>query len=95
VLDVQPGKVEEFLRFSGWLAASDRLDRLIEATEPQRQRVVAAAPAPAPVATVARSASLPRGVRAGCAARLARLALALHREAAAGAVLRQETEISD
>lgn len=92
MLDVQPGKVEEFLRLSGWLAASDRLDRLIEASEPERQRVVAPAPAPAPVSTVARSASRPRGVRAGCAARLARLALALHRDAAAGAVLRQEAE---
>lgn len=87
MLDVQPGKVEKFVRLSGWLAASDRLDRLIEASEPERQRVVA--PAPAPVATVARSASRPRGVRAGCAARLARLALALHRDAAAGAVLQE------
>lgn len=87
-----PGKEDEYRYLRSWLAASDRLDRLIEATEPEREGVVL--PASAPVSTVAEAASLPRGLRAGFAVRLARLALALNREAAAGAVLRQETESS-
>ncbi len=85
-----PGKEDEYRYLRSWLAASDRLDRLIEATEPDREGVVA--PVSAPLSTAAEAASLPRGLRAGFAARLARLALALNREAAAGAVLRQEAE---
>ncbi len=90
--NVATDRQQEYRYLRSWLAASDRLDRLIEATEPRRECV--AVPASAPVSTVAESASCPRGVRAGCAARLARLALALHQEAAAGAVLRRETEAS-
>jgi hypothetical protein len=85
--NVASGKEDDYRYLRSWLAASDWLDRLIEATEPHRDGV--AAPASAPVSTVAQSASRPRGFRAGCAARLARLALALNREAAAGAVLRR------
>lgn len=33
-LDIVPGKEEEFRYLRSWLAASDRLDRLIAATEP-------------------------------------------------------------
>ena len=90
--NVATGKQQEYRYLRSWLAASDCLDRLVEATEPDRDCVPA--PAPAPVSTVAESASCPRGLRAGCAARLARLALALNREAAAGAVPRREAETS-
>lgn len=88
--NVASGKEQEYRYLRSWLAASDRLDRLIEATEPDREGL--AAPSSAPVSTVGEAASCPRGLRAGCAARLARLALALNREAAAGAVLRREAE---
>jgi hypothetical protein len=56
MLNVAPGKDHEYRHLCGWLAASDRLDRLIEATEPHRVQ----APAPAPVAAVAESPSRPR-----------------------------------
>ena len=88
--NVATGKEQECRYLRSWLAASDRLDRLIEATEPDRDCV--AAPAFALVSTVAESASYPRGLRADFDARLARLALALNQEAAAGAVLRREAE---
>ncbi len=83
---VMPGKEAEFRYFQRWFAASDHLDRLIEATEPHRDCVPA--PVSAPVAAVAESPFPARGLRAGVAARLARLALALNREAAAGAIQR-------
>ena len=78
---------ERLRRLSRWLAFSERLDRLIEASE---------APATAPPAPVLASAPAPRAqgvrarpigrLRAGVAAGLARVAFALNREAAAGAV---------
>ena len=72
---------EELRRLSRWLAFSERVDRLIESSEASvtvapRTPVLAFAPA-------LRS----RGARARLAAGLARAAVALHREAAAGAVL--------
>ena len=86
------GREDEYRYLRGWLAASDRLDRLIEATEPDRE--VVAVPTLAPVSMVAESASRPHGLRAGFAIRLARVALALNREAAASAIPRQGTETS-
>ena len=73
---------EELRRLSRWLAFSERVDRLIESSEASvtvapRTPVLASAPA-------LRS----RGARARLAAGLARAAVALHREAAAGAVHR-------
>jgi hypothetical protein len=50
MLDVVPGKEEEFRYAQGWLAASDRLDRLIAATDPpgeaEPQRLPLQAPSP-------------------------------------------------
>ncbi len=105
MFDVAPGKEEEFRYLECALALSDRLDRLIEATEPTGQ------PEPVPVLTavpnlasaerqreadvvvrVAKAAGRPRGFRAGFASRLARIALTLHREAATNAGLQPRTE---
>lgn len=52
----------------------------------ERQREVGA------IVRAAKSAGRPRGLRAGFASRLARLALILHREAATGAGLQPRTE---
>jgi hypothetical protein len=77
---VSDARDERLRRLSRWLAFSERLDRLIEASE--------APAAAAPPAHVRASTPAPRaqGVRAGVAAGLARVAVALHREAAADAV---------
>ena len=72
---------ERLRRLSRWLAFSERLDRLIEASE-----APAAAARPAPVLGSAPALQV-RGARARVAAGLARVAVALHHEAAAGAVL--------
>ena len=69
---------EELCRLCRWLAFSERLDGLIEAAETRPARK----PAPVPEA-VRRHV----GVRATLAIRLARLARAVHAEAAATAVL--------
>ncbi len=42
---IAPGKEEDFRCFQSWLAVSDRLDRLIEATEPSGKREQVPAPA--------------------------------------------------
>ncbi len=62
----------------------ERLARRLLTAE--RQREVGA------VVRAAKAAGRPRGFRAGFASRLARLALTLHREAAAEAGLQPETE---
>ena len=80
--DPQPGREEALRRLRRWLAFSERLDRLIDASEPPARTVpstMVLAPAPARHA--------PR-LRAQLAAALARTALAVHREAAASAVAR-------
>ena len=85
--DVQPGREEDLRRLRRWLAFSERLDRLIEASEaPTAAALTALVEGPAPAAP-ARHA---RGLRAQIAAGLAPTALAVHREAAAAAVLRPE-----
>ncbi len=89
MVDVAPGKEEEFRYLERALALSDWLDRLIEATEPICQ------PEPVPVLTAApaaKAASRPRGFRAGFASRLTRLALALHRQAATETALQPRAE---
>jgi len=81
---------DELRRLRRWLAFSERLDRLIEASEaPAAAAPPAHVRASAPVlqARGARARPFDR-LRAGVAAGLARIALALHREAAAGAVRR-------
>jgi hypothetical protein len=50
-ISIEPGREEEFRYLQGWLAFSDRLDRMIEATEPASEPEQA--PAPAPVLTAA------------------------------------------
>lgn len=35
MLEITPGKEEEFRYLQGWLAGSEWLDRLVEASEPQ------------------------------------------------------------
>ena len=81
--DLQPGREEQLCRLRRWLAFSKRLDRLIEASETRPAfrpaPVLASAPLPA-------SARRPASVRATLAVRLARLARAVHAEAAATAV---------
>ena len=84
--DLQPGREEELHRLRRWLAFSERLDSLIDASEPAARTdhpntVLASAPA--------RHA---RGLRAQLAAALARTALAVHREAAASTVARPPLE---
>jgi hypothetical protein len=77
---VPDAREEQLRRLSRWLAFSERLDRLIEASE--------APAAAAPLAPVLRSAPAlqARGARARVASGLARVAVAVHREAAADAV---------
>ena len=89
--DVTPGKEEEYRYLQRWLAASADLDRLIEATEPQERSRPALVPVPADSAAAV-GAARPRGLRAAFASHLARLAIALHPDAATGAVLRPNTE---
>ena len=84
--DPQPCSEEEVRRLRRWLAFSERLDQLIEASETRP----AFRPAPVLANAPARHA---HGLRAGFAAALARIALALHREAAASTVLRPEAEL--
>ena len=81
--DVPPGREEELRRLRRWLAFSGRLDGLIESSETAAAARSASAPLPAP-------ARRPAGVRATLAVRLARLARAVHAEAAATAVLESE-----
>lgn len=50
MLRVVPGKEREFRYLRGWLAVSDRLDRLIAATEPAGGAESSSAPAAAPSA---------------------------------------------
>lgn len=90
MFDVAPGKEEEFRYLERSLALSDRLDRLIEATEPSPEPALP--PASASVIPTAAVARAPSGLRAGFAARLVRLALILHREAATDAGLQPRTE---
>ncbi len=82
VPEIEPGREEEFRYLQRWLAASAALDRLIEAAEPPGPPQ----PATAPAETLAQTAGAPRGLRARFAAGLAALAVALHPEAAAGAL---------
>lgn len=59
-LRIAPGKEQEFRRLQGWLAVSNRLDRLIEATEPSGS--AEEAPVPATIfATSEQSAAAPTG----------------------------------
>ena len=81
--EVAPGREEELRRLRRWLVFSERLDQLIEASETRP----AFRPAPVLANAPARHA---HGLRAGFAAGLARIALALYRKAAAGAVLGSE-----
>ena len=84
--DPQPCSEEELRRLRRWLAFSERLDRLIEASEPLARTVpptAVLAAAPAPHA---------RGLRPQLAAALTRMALAVHREAAASTVARSPLE---
>ena len=82
--DVTPGREDEFDRLRGSLAISDWVDRVVESTERTDDGQLRHAPASVrPVAGPAR----PRGLRAGFAAGLARLALSVHPQAAADAVL--------
>ncbi len=85
MLEVEPGREDDFRYLSRWLAASDALDRVVEATE----RLVAPQPAliPAiPLKAAAQTAPVPGGLRARFAARLAAFAVGLHPQAAAGAL---------
>ena len=84
--DLQPGREEDLRRLRRWLAFSERLDRLIEASVPLERTV--------PPNTVLASAPArhARGLRAQLAAALARTALAVHREAAASTVARPPLE---
>ncbi len=106
MFDVAPGKEEEFRYLERALALSDWLDRLIEVTEPpgqsqpvpvltavarrafvaERQREAGA------ILRAAKAAGRPRRLRAGFASRLAHVALALHRDAAAATMLQPEAE---
>ena len=86
--DLPPGREEELRRLRRWLAFSERLDGLIEAVEPEGE----AQPVPEPLPIISAAAESPRGFRAAVAFRLARLALAFHREAAAGTILQPETK---
>lgn len=85
--DVTPGREDEFRRLRGSLAISDWVDRVVESTERTGDQPVRPALASLrsvrPIAEPAR----PRGLRAGFAAGLARLALSVHPQAAADAVL--------
>ena len=73
-----PCREEELRRLRRWLAFSERLDQLIEASETRPAFRPAPLPAPAP----ARHARRPASVRATLAVRLAH---AVHAEAAATA----------
>ncbi len=88
--EASPDREEQLRRLRRWLAVSDRLDRLIEAAEPPPEPALP--PASASVIPAAAVARAPSGLRAGFAARLARLALILHREAATDAGLQPRTE---
>ncbi len=92
MFDVAPGKEEEFRYLKRSLALSDRLDRLIEVTEPQGRTEPVSPPAAAPVTPASAAGVRPRGLRAGFASRLARIALTLHRDAATDAGLQPEAE---
>ena len=84
--DLSPGREEETRRLQRWLAFSERLDRLIDASEPPAATV--------PATTVLASAPVleARGARARVAVGLALVAVALHREAAASTVARSPLE---
>ncbi len=88
MFEVVPGKEEEFRYLQRWLAYSDRLDRLIEVGEPEGE----AQPVPEPMPIISAAADSPHGIRAAFASRLTRIAIALHREAAAGTVLQPQTK---
>jgi hypothetical protein len=60
-LRIAPGKEKEFRCLQSWLAASDRLDRLIEATERAGEPEHALAPAPVAIAAAQRDAASPEG----------------------------------
>ena len=80
---------ERLRRLSRWLAFSERLDRLIEASEAPAAATPPAhvrASTPTPRAQGVRARPIGR-LRAGVAVGLARVAFALHREATADAVL--------
>ncbi|MDP2673816.1 MAG: hypothetical protein Q8Q00_02795 [Dehalococcoidia bacterium] len=82
--DLQSGRKEELRRLRRWLDFSERLDRLIDASEPPARMV------PATTVLASAPARHARGLRAQLAAALARAAVTLHREAAAAAALRPE-----
>jgi hypothetical protein len=86
VPDAQPGREEELHRLRRSLAFSERLDRLIDASEPPARTV------PANTVLASAPARHPPGLRAQLAAALARTALAVHREAAASTVARSPLE---
>jgi len=88
VSEASPDREEQLRRLRRWLAVSDRLDRLIEASE----QPAGAESAPLFVRPAAEATRTSRGLRASFAARFARLAIALHREAAAEAGLQPRTE---
>ena len=99
--DLQPGREEALRRLRRWLAFSERLDRLIEASEPPARTVpstMVLAPAPARHAPRLRAqlaaarAGSRSGLRVGVATALARLALAVHRDAAVGTVPRPQAK---
>jgi hypothetical protein len=87
VPDVTPGGEHEFRRLGASFAISDWVDRLVESGEGADDRRRRPAPASIRPATVAGPRPAPRGLRARFAARLARLALTLHPQAAADVVL--------
>lgn len=72
-INVQPGKEEEFRHLQGWLAFSDRVDRLIEATEAPGETERGPAPAPVLGAVGEAAAARPAG-RQTVVGRLARRA---------------------
>lgn len=61
---IEPGREEEFRYLQGWLAFSDRLDRLIEATEWAHPPEQAQAPVPVLSAAAQFAAAQPAAVRA-------------------------------
>jgi hypothetical protein len=60
--NIAPAKEKEFRCLQSWLAASDRLDQLIEATEPSGERGQVPTPAPVVTTVAQRAAAPPAGL---------------------------------
>ena len=104
MLDIEPGREDDFRRLQRWLTASYALDTLLERTERAAPVILSEAknlaergqptglrqvPTESARAQRVEAPAVASGTRARLAARLARLALALHADAASAAPARR------